>query len=477
MAIKIVSFLCLLCTLIPWGRADTAADAMAAAKKAVRFLTEEVSTEGGYLWRYSADLALREGEGIVTTQTVWTQPPGTPTMGEAFLDLYAATGDQQFLAAARQVGEALRKGQMLSGGWQASIEFEPQRRVKWAYRTHAKQPRKAKDQSSLDDDKSQSAMRFVVRLDKALEFQDEAVHDMAVFALNGLIEHGQFANGGFPQVYSRMLKGSLPDEIDPNAPASFPESWSRKYEGHQNYWYRPTLNDNLAPDVFATLMLAHRVYSEERYREAAIKLADFLLLAQLPEPQPAWAQQYSYAMQPIWARKFEPAAITGGESQGVIRTLLDIYLCTGEQKYLKPIPRALDYLERSQVPDGRLARFYELGSNRPLYFTKDYQLTYDDSDMPTHYGFQVASSVAKLRAKYKEVSALTQTQLEKRREASRRPKRRVREKEVVAIMQSIDERGAWVSTEGLRYHKRPGAVIDMLRTTESLSTLAAFLAD
>lgn len=477
MRIKTASFLCVLCTLIPWGRADTAADALAAAKKAVRFLTEEVSTEGGYLWRYSADLAFREGEGVVTTQTVWTQPPGTPTVGESFLDLYDATGDEQFLAAARQVGEALRKGQMLSGGWQASIEFEPQRRAKWAYRTHAKQPRKAKDQSSLDDDKSQSSMRFVVRLDKALEFQDEAVHEMAVFALNGLVEHGQFSNGGFPQVYSRTLKESLADEIDPNAPASFPDSWSRKYEGHQNYWYRPTLNDNLAPDVFATLMLAHRVYSDQRYREAAIKLADFLVLAQLPEPQPAWAQQYSYAMQPIWARKFEPAAVTGGESQGVIRTLLDIYVSTGDQKYLEPIPRALDYLERSQLPDGRLARFYELGSNRPLYFTKDYRLTYDDSDMPTHYGFQVASSVAKLRAKYEEFSALTKPQLKKRREASGRSTGRVTEKEVLTLVESMDDRGAWISMEGMRYHKRPGAVIDMRRTSENLTALAAFLAE
>ena len=476
MRIKKASFLCVLCSLVPWSRADTAADALAAAKSAVRFLTEEVSTEGGYLWRYSADLTLREGEGVVTTQTIWTQPPGTPTLGEAFLDLYAATRDPQFLDAARQVGKALRQGQMLSGGWQASIEFEPQRRAKWAYRTHAKQPRRAKDQSSLDDDKSQSSMRFVVRLDKALAFQDEAVHEMAVFALNGLVEHGQFANGGFPQVYSRTLQETLPNAIDPSAPASFPDSWSRKYEGHQNYWYRPTLNDNLAPDVFATLMLAHRVYGDQRYRKAAIKLADFLVLAQLPEPQPAWAQQYSYTMQPIWARKFEPAAVTGGESQGVIRTLLDIYVSTGDKKYLKPIPRALDYLERSQLPDGRLARFYELGSNRPLYFSKDYQITYDDSDMPTHYGFQVASSVAKLRVKYKEVSALTQPQLEKRREALGRSTRRVSEQDVSALIESMDERGAWVSSEGMRFHKRPGAVIDMRRTAENLTAIAAFLA-
>ncbi len=33
MAIKIVSFLSVLCTLIPWGRADIESDALAAAKK------------------------------------------------------------------------------------------------------------------------------------------------------------------------------------------------------------------------------------------------------------------------------------------------------------------------------------------------------------------------------------------------------------------------------------------------------------
>ena len=31
---------------------------------------------------------------------------------------------------------------------------------------------------------------------------------------------------------------------------------------------------------------------------------------QMPDPQPGWAQQYDYDMRPMWARKFEPAAIT-----------------------------------------------------------------------------------------------------------------------------------------------------------------------
>ena len=64
-------------------------------------------------------------------------------------------------------------------------------------------------------------------------------------------------------------------------------------------------------DVIDTLFLAADVYQDERYRKAALRTADFLLFAQMPDPQPGWAQQYNYAMKPIWARKFEPPAISG----------------------------------------------------------------------------------------------------------------------------------------------------------------------
>ncbi len=449
-------------------RADLQDETLAAAKRATTFLTDRVSTEGGYLWRYSADLALREGEGVVRMQTIWIQPPGTPTVGEAFLDLYAATGDQHFLSAARQAGEALRRGQMRSGGWQAMIEFEPERRKKWAYRVDP--PReKAKDQSSLDDDKTQSALRFVMRLDQALNFQDEDVHEMARYALNGLLNRGQFPNGGFPQVWTNER---LVSDQDTTRPASYPGTWSREYSGHHEYWYRYTLNDNLAPDVMSTLLLAHDIYGETRYRDAALKLADFLLLAQLPEPQSAWAQQYSFEMQPIWARKFEPPAITGGESQGVIETLLTAYTVSGDPKYLEPIPRALDYLERSELPDGKLARFYELEINQPLYFTKNYELTYDDANVPTHYSFKVKSRVDELRVEFERLAEQPPDQLSKKRV---RLTSKVSEKRVRAVIHALDDRGAWITDGGLRYHRQPGSVIDMRVTVANLRTLARFL--
>lgn len=456
-------------------RADLRPEALSAAKRAVAFLVDEVSTEGGYLWRYSSDLALREGEGIVATETVWVQPPGTPAVGEAFVRLYEATRDQQFLAAAHMAAAALQRGQMRSGGWQAMIEFEPDRRKKWAYRTDP--PRKnAKDQSSLDDDKTQSAIRFVVQLDRALNFQDAQVHEMAQFALDGLLNHGQLPNGGFPQIWTGDRDPTRPGSaVGPNADsqptaASYPDAWSRNYEGHREYWYRYTLNDDLASDVIDALFLAADVYEDQRYLQAALRVADFLLHAQMPEPQPAWAQQYSFDMEPIWARKFEPPAITGGESQRVIATLMSVYRRTGNRKYLQSLGRALDYLEASQLPDGKLARFYELQTNRPLYFTKTYELTYDDSDMPTHYSFKVHSQVSKLRSELDDLAQRTRAS-----HTADDPGRRQDESQIRSIVDNLDARGAWVSPGGLRYHRRPGPVIDMRVTVENLLRLAKYL--
>ncbi len=468
----LVSIACLSCSTSR-GSDDLEKEALAAARVATEFLTQQVSTQGGYLWRYSSDLSLREGEGDVTTETVWIQPPGTPSVGEAFVRLYEATGEEQFLDAARAAAEALRLGQMVSGGWQAQIEFEPDRRSKWAYRTNVTQSRKAKDQSSLDDDKTQSALRFVMQLDRALEFKDPQVHEMAMYALEGLLGKGQLPGGGFPQVWTESRIGH---DSQPQSTASFPDSWSRQYPGHREYWYRYTLNDNLAPDVFKTLMMAEEIYGGTKYQDAALKLADFLLLAQLPEPQPAWAQQYNFALQPIWARKFEPPAVTGGESQGVIKTLMLVFEKTGEGKYLRPIPRALDYLERSRLPDGRLARFYELETNRPLYFTKDYQLTYDDSDLPTHYAFKVSSRLGKLRHDYQRLRKQVGRQPAQSSNRSRVAKQtKPSQKRIREIIDSMDPRGAWITSTGLRFHKRTGPVIDMRVAVENLNNLADFL--
>jgi hypothetical protein len=140
-----------------------------------------------------------------------------------------------------------------------------------------------------------------------------------------------------------------------------------------------------------------------------------LILAQMPDPQPAWCQQYDYHMQPTWARKFEPPAICGFESEDAIKTLMKIYRVTGDRKYLAPIPKALAYLRTCVLPDGKMARYYELKTNRPLYMTRKpgvsgasnapgyYDLTYKDKNLPKHYGWK---KVPRLDAIAKEYDAL-----------------------------------------------------------------------
>jgi hypothetical protein len=184
-------------------------------------------------------------------------------------------------------------------------------------------------------------------------------------------------------------------------------------------------------------------------------------------------------MQPAWARKFEPPSITGGESQGAIRILMDVYRHTGDKKYLEPIPRALAYLEKSARPDGRMPRFLELKTNRPLYFTKQYELTYSDADMPTHYAFITGNSVARLRAEYERLLA---TEPAKLRPAPKAPRYELSDELAAAAKQaiaSLDSRGAWVEDGRLRDADPEGKVRRVITTQtfiRNLDTLSRFLA-
>jgi hypothetical protein len=190
--------------------------------------------------------------------------------------------------------------------------------------------------------------------------------------------------------------------------------------------------------VADTLFTALDIYQDQASRQALVRLGDFLILAQMPEPQPAWAQQYDYQMRPVWARKFEPPGISPRESQDAIETLMRIHRLTGDAKYLEPIPRALAYLRKSLLPDGRHARYYELRTNKPLYMTSDYQLTHSDADLPQHYGFKTDS---RLDAIEKEFNAL------KAGQAAAKPVRDAAslEKEVRRIIGELDAEGRWLS--------------------------------
>ncbi len=437
-----------------------------AMRAASEFYRNKLALHGGYVYYYSLDLKERWGEGKASPDQIWVQPPGTPTVGMAFLSAYEASGDRFYLDAATDAALALVYGQLKSGGWTNSVDFNPRSKLTAEYRNGKG---RGKNNSTLDDGISQSAIRLIIHVDQAHQFQHKQIHEAAQVALNALLA-AQFPVGAFPQVWT----GPVPQI--PAKPASFPQ-YDWRTEGRvKNYWDCYTLNDGLAGYVCTTLLDAYEIYKDERLKQAVLKLGDFLIQSQLPEPQPAWAQQYNYEMQPIWARRFEPPAITGGETQDVIATLMRIYRFSGEKKYLKPIPQALAWLKRSQLPDGQLARYYELQTNRPLYMNrsgKKYSLTYDDSDLPRHYGWKITSEVKELEREFKAVSAGRELKTELT------PKQLLIR--VKAILYDLDDQARWISVStGERLVGQPKFPVNTRyiasdRFSSNLETLSQYL--
>ncbi|MEZ6066704.1 MAG: pectate lyase [Planctomycetaceae bacterium] len=414
-------------------------EALSAMRRAGDYYRKVVATHGGYVYFYSLDLERRLGEGVASKDQIWVQPPGTPTVGLAFVEAWRATGDSRYLQAAQAAAEALAYGQVSTGGWTNSIDFDPRGSRVTEYRNGQGRGRRT---SSLDDGQTPSALRLLIQVDKELKFRNPIVHDAALFGLDALLR-AQYPNGAFPQVWDDT---EMPDP--PAKPAAFPR-YDWRTEGRiKEYWDMYTLNDNVAGYVVQTLRDAYDVYGDERYLAAIRHLGDFLIAAQLPAPQRGWAQQYSYDMVPIWARKFEPPGVSGDETQEVVETLLAIHSITGETKYLEPIPAALDYLKQSLLPDGRLARYYELETNRPLYMERQgdvYSLTYDDSNLPSHYGWKANSRIEHLTAMH---AAARQQPASNENSTANSAADNVAPaaNEVRKLLETLDAQGRWVST-------------------------------
>ncbi len=284
----------------------------------------------------------------------------------------------------------------------------------------------------------------------------------------------QFPNGGWYQWWDRYPEPADPGDY-PAKSAGYPETWPRSWP---NDWTgRYFINDNVMTNTTITMLQAYNIYGNERYLESALKAGDFLIMAQMPEPQPAWAQQYDCNMHPVWDRKFEPPAITAGESQAVLETLILLYRETGRKKYLAPIPRAISYLRRSQLNDGRLARFYELKTNKPLYFTRDYKLTYSSDEAPTHYSFIVDSRLDSIEAQYKRLLEAEPTDKDMNNIEKKELMSPVSAAEIEEIISNMDERGAWIRHGQMRFHKiaPESGIIDCRTFITNVGTLCRFL--
>jgi hypothetical protein len=295
----------------------------ASLQKGVAFFYS-INAHGGYVYYVTPDLSLRWGEVPVDAETVEVQPPGTPAVGQAFLRAYKATGDTQALAAAKEAAYALIRGQNKHGGWDHTINFSDL----------------SNETVSFDDNQTQSAVSFLMALDQ--EIDDPDLSAATKRAVEMMITT-QLDNGG----------------------------WPHKYPEQGNYHDYATFNDGGINDCIRVMMEAYEFYKNDPAIEKSLhRAARFMMISQLPPPQPGWAQQYNEYLQPAWARTFEPPSVCPAVTIKNINTLIDLYLVLGEETLLEPIPDALRWLREVRMENGLWARFVELGTNKALYYDR-----------------------------------------------------------------------------------------------------------
>ncbi|MEM9365691.1 MAG: pectate lyase [Planctomycetota bacterium] len=470
---------------LPRSNAASMEAARSAMRRASLAFREVAGRHGGYAYYVSIDGAKRWGEGVITQDQVLVQPPGTPTVGQAFLNAYRATGDEWYWKAAVAAAESLVHGQLRSGGWTQTIDFDPGGSRAGQYRV-GQGDRNGRNVSSLDDDQTTAALRFLILVDQAAHFQLPRIHEAVKVGMQALLR-SQMDGGGFPQVWD----DSPGVNVGP-LQARFPARRAQTAERIKEYWHLPTLNDAVPLNVARTLSLARQVYDDRAVLRAMEQLGKFLTRAQLPAPQSGWAQQYDSRMRPTWARKFEPPAVSGDETQECIETLLLLAAELNDASLLRPIESALTYLRRSRLSDGRLARFYEIGSNRPMYMERAgqrYEITFDDSRLPNHYGWKIEDRTdalaSQLLAVRKELNTSRRMKTDVPTQAVTRlavnKMSAVNKMDVSQIVATLNEDALWVS----RY--QPGLMVGQLKLptgtpylssqvfADNLNTLAQFV--
>lgn len=434
----------------PSARADpgpSVEEVRAALRRAAVFMRERAVAQGGYGWSYSADLTERRGEGLITNRQGWVQKPGIPSVGIAYLQAHEATGEGYFLEAAHEAGTMLVRTQLRSGGWWYMAEFDPGARQAWCYRVEPDCRRRTearendhRNASTFDDDTTQNALGFLIRLDRALATSDPALRESIEYGLDKVMA-AQYANGAWP---FRLDRPSA-EAVLPGARARYPESWSRAYVpvGGRTFY---AVNDYLVRDGIRLFLLAHWAYQRQDYLETARRAGEFLLAARMPEPQPGWAQQYNRSMEPIWGRKFEPPAIASRETAGNVDALLDLYLYTGEERWLEATVPAVRWLERVRLPDGDWARFYELETDVPLYVDSTYRLSYSDADTPSHYGFKSQIGIPEVMERYRRVTSLSRQSYlaDLRSQFTAKAYKSAVALMAVKILEDLDKDGRWI---------------------------------
>ena len=246
--------------------------------------------------------------------------------------------------------------------------------------------------NTIDNDGTTLPMRFMALVADATG--NKKYVDAFLRGVDYLLE-AQYENGGWPQYYP-LRKG---------------------------YYSRITFNDDAMMNVM--FLLRDVAAGEEPYAfvdaDRAAKAADAVALGidcilktqvRHDGKLAGWAAQYDeVTLEPTWARTYEPPALSGQETVSIVQFLIQIEEPTPEQvaavegsvAWLKAVAiQGFSYhqgVDADGVRDAWIvadetagplwARFYELGTNRPLFLGRDsvFRYSHDQIEQERRSGY------------------------------------------------------------------------------------------
>ncbi len=280
-------------------------------------------------------------EEPIGDRAIAMRPVGsTPRMGQCLLRASKIAGDRELQTAALRAGEAVVCAQSPEGGWSEAPDLRPN--------CPAVQPPVApmvtNGTDTLDEGGPVQTIDFLLQLRQS-ETSGQTRFTQSARAAFDFLVNAQNADGGWPL---KLSSG-----------------------GYSRY---STLNDGVTTEAIRALVEGFETFGDPRYRDAALQGVQFLLNVQAPNG--AWAQQYDDKGQPAKARAFEPVAYASLETARAMLTIADFYALTESDTLKLSLLTARDWLVANRLGDQGWARFYEIGSDRPVFGDRDGSVHY-----------------------------------------------------------------------------------------------------
>ena len=191
--------------------------------------------------------------------------------------------------------------------------------------------------------------------------------------------------------------------------------WPQYFPLRHGYYSRITFNDNAMVNVLTLLRAASAgapPYAfvdsarRQRARDAVARGVEIILQTQVRQngALTAWCAQHDEkTLAPAWGRAYEPPSLSGSETVGIVRFLMQVEPTTpriraaidGARAWLRAVAipglRLETFTDAAGRRDRRVvadpsapplwARFYELGTNRPIFLGRDSVVRYALSEI------------------------------------------------------------------------------------------------